>query len=904
MRWVGAPVCAYDTLGRRTRVTFPDGSFTSSSFDAEGNETQTTDRAGRITTYTYDELKRVVRTTLPNGSFTQTIYSPGGRVTATIDGRGNRSDYAYDGAARQVSTTLPFVANGPGGPLVRPQISTEFNALGAPSSRTDPAGRVTSFAYDAAGRLVQTTYPDGSKVQQSWDAKGRRTSITNEEGQTTNFTYDGLGRLIAVAGLAGDAGYTYDEAGNVLTQTDALGRVGRFRYDALNRLIERRYPGGETERFAYDAAGNPVLRIDGLGRATTLMVDAMNRPTQKVLPGGNTVSYTYMADGQRASVTDSRGVTNYAYDGSGRLASITHPTGETVNYTRDANGNVVSIAAASGALGYAYDALDRLAQVTATEGAATASYDLAGNRVRQTAANGIVTDSAFDLRNRPTSVSHKTGGGTVLHSFSTTYSPSGRRTKIIELDGAVDNFSYDSRGRLSTETRTGTNPYSISHTYDAVANRLQVIRDGTPTTFTYDVNDRLVSDGATTYAWDANGNLVSRTQGANVTIYGSDTENRLVSIQGGGVAEQYTYDDDGNRVAANRATGTTRFLVDGINPTGLSQVLEERDGGGNLKARYSYGNELLAMQIGGASHTHLRDALGSTRSVTDVTGAVTDRYQFDAYGNTVSALGSTANPYRYRGERLDAESGLYHLRARQYSPSAGRFLARDPFIGRLESPISLHRYLYANADPVGHFDPTGRESLVSLTVAQSISNTIKTAETASNFNQACNAFSTLGTVGYTVMAGELAYGFATAWFEGIGSFKTTLTVLGFNPAPLKRTDIKSADLRVEPGPKFKLAFAMQNGTSQAGSLGPDGFNVSSSGPIKIGKTELKKELKKCETISIGAVSLKQTSTNWMGIPVPTIIPALSIEIEMLKFIRNAWKLFDGISVDLQSATGF
>ena len=125
-----------------------------------------------------------------------------------------------------------------------------------------------------------------------------------------------------------------------------------------------------------------------------------------------------------------------------------------------------------------------------------------------------------------------------------------------------------------------------------------MIRDGTPTTFTYDVNDRLVSDGATTYAWDANGNLVSRTQGANVTIYGSDTENRLVSIQGGGVAEQYTYDDDGNRVAANRATGTTRFLVDGINPTGLSQVLEEA-GRRRQRARHPDGNELLAMQIGG-----------------------------------------------------------------------------------------------------------------------------------------------------------------------------------------------------------------------------------------------------------------------------------------------------------------
>ena len=99
---------------------------------------------------------------------------------------------------------------------------------------------------------------------------------------------------------------------------------------------------------------------------------------------------------------------------------------------------------------------------------------------------------------------------------------------------------------------------------------------------------------------------------------------------------------------------------------------------------------------------------------------MTDSYQFDAYGQTVSSTGSTVNPYHYSGERRDAESGMYQLRARYYHPGIGRFMSRDPFAGRADSPVSRHRYLYANDDPVNGSDPTGLETLPELSVVTSI----------------------------------------------------------------------------------------------------------------------------------------------------------------------------------------
>ena len=392
----------------------------------------------------------------------------------------------------------------------------------------------------------------------------------------------------------------------------------------------------------------------------------------------------------------------------GRLRSVNHPSGEVLAYTHDADGNVTSITTPSATVNYADDALDRLVDVVTPEGTASLAYDLVGNRLpRLAAANGITTDAAFDSRNRPTRLAHKAPGGATLLSYAMAYSASGRRTSVAEADGSTETYAYDARGRLISETRTGGNPYSSTHAYDAVGNRTQSVRNGAPVTFSYDANDRLTSDGTVSYGWDANGNLASRTQGANVTAYGFDAENRLMAVTGAAGAHQFGYDADGRRVRSASPAGTRHFLVDMQNPTGLAQVLEERDGSGLLQARYSYGDALLAQSQGGVASTILRDALGSTRALADTAGAITNRYTFDAVGTTIAASGAIPSSHLYRGERFDAETGLYHLRARYYSPSQGMFVSRDPHAGSLDDPTTLHRYLYARGDPMNFVDPTG-----------------------------------------------------------------------------------------------------------------------------------------------------------------------------------------------------
>ena len=167
---------------------------------------------------------------------------------------------------------------------------------------------------------------------------------------------------------------------------------------------------------------------------------------------------------------------------------------------------------------------------------------------------------------------------------------------------------------------------------------------------------------------------------------------------------------------------TTRYLVeDDLNPTGLPQVVEEVVNGA-VTRQYTYGLQRISQNLSPAvtgSNTwttsfYVYDGAGSVRHLTNSAGVVTDEYEYDAFGNSFTRQGTTPNNYLYRGEQFDSDLGLYYLRARYYNPTTGRFLSRDPEDGKETDPASLHKYLYANGDPVNGFDPRGHEDEISV----------------------------------------------------------------------------------------------------------------------------------------------------------------------------------------------
>ncbi|MGA3080440.1 MAG: RHS repeat-associated core domain-containing protein, partial [Terracidiphilus sp.] len=219
----------------------------------------------------------------------------------------------------------------------------------------------------------------------------------------------------------------------------------------------------------------------------------------------------------------------------------------------------------------------------------------------------------------------------------------------------------------------------------------------------YNADDQISSE-----TYDANGNVLA-TGGKTYTY---DAENHMTSANGGQVT--MIYDGDGNRVAKTVGGVTTQYLVDDLNPTGYSQVIEEVVNGA-VTRQYTYGLQRISEnQVVNSTWTpsfYVYDGGGSVRQLTNSAGAVTDEYEYDSFGNSFTKVGSTPNNYLYRGEQFDSDLGLYYLRARYYNPATGRFLSRDPYDGSTILPASLHRYLYASGNPVNRIDPRGRADL-------------------------------------------------------------------------------------------------------------------------------------------------------------------------------------------------
>ncbi|MDD3852694.1 MAG: RHS repeat-associated core domain-containing protein [Syntrophomonadaceae bacterium] len=95
-------------------------------------------------------------------------------------------------------------------------------------------------------------------------------------------------------------------------------------------------------------------------------------------------------------------------------------------------------------------------------------------------------------------------------------------------------------------------------------------------------------------------------------------------------------------------------------------------------------------------------------------------YTYDAFGNMIAQTGTTPNDYLFTGEQYDPNIGFYYLRARYMNPNTGRFLTMDTYEGSPFDPMSLHKYLYANASPLMYTDASGAFSLAEMTATFSI----------------------------------------------------------------------------------------------------------------------------------------------------------------------------------------
>ena len=182
-----------------------------------------------------------------------------------------------------------------------------------------------------------------------------------------------------------------------------------------------------------------------------------------------------------------------------------------------------------------------------------------------------------------------------------------------------------------------------------------------------------------------------------------------------------TYDDAGDRTSETADGVKTAYLNDPNQA--YDQVLEEYAPGGVLAATYVRGLDLLFQDRGGVRSFYAKDALGSTRALTDANGTVTDTLTYTAYGelDPAASTGTTANEFGFAGYQADAPTGLLNLRDRWLDAAAGRFTSADSYEGNISDPITRNHYAYTGGDPVNNTDPSGHDLLgLAISVLDSV----------------------------------------------------------------------------------------------------------------------------------------------------------------------------------------
>ena len=680
-----------DYNGNDTKfLYYPNGNLKSVTLPAQPG-----DVGARTTTYNYDA---------------RSDYQD--FLVSVVDALSNTYSYVPDADLRVIeskdaltprnSTFFRYV--NPSDPTTRGLL----DQITAPSNQGSGGNaRKTNYFFDDFLRIVQ--------VNQDIGVSAQATRLSH--------VYDGFSNLISqsrqqmVNGPSNTTTWSYDRLGRNITSFDPLGRLSRtdYAYYCMKNLVST-------------ARGLQILtQMDSLCRITQISSQREQRSFSydeigRVVRDSNSARYAWNIDAltQVGSNYNEAVYENgrlYEYDSLDRVITITFPDGTTQRYQYDKVGNVKKVTDTQGQVtDYLYHPDNRLKSVTVGTNSFSYEYDLAGRlkKISYPVSTGVVlsfTDpdgaNGWDANSRLVWMRYLKGTNN-LRSFNYSYDNSGNRTGLVDTVGTGPvitwSYSYDWLNRLLSATRNGV---STSYSYDNCDNRLTTV--GTTTKFdSYDFGDQLLQrvDGATTtFTYDRDGNMQSRTTGANTYTYlWSDFGNLQKSLLNGASQASHFYDSGGIR----RISGDgSKYYSSG------SLVLTENRPAGPVS--YIQGHQLLGIKQGGNLYYMISDGLGSMLSMVDSTGTVVASNETDAYGVTLgSPTGSVelrANTFTGAlGVRLESNSqttygssDLYYARARYYDSSLGRWLSPDPigFAG------GLNYYGYVNANPINAVDPSG-----------------------------------------------------------------------------------------------------------------------------------------------------------------------------------------------------
>lgn len=685
----------YDSYGRLTRITAPEGDTTGGyvtyAYDGRGNTTSVTRKAK-----TGSGLSDIVTSATFASSCTNVLTC--NKPVTTTDERGNVTDYVYNsthGGVEKVTLPAPVVSG------IRPETRYSYSVTSSGAYKLTGVSQCQTSAGPSCSSSA-----DEVKAEIAYDAHGNVTSVTRKAGDnslvsTTTATYDAVGNVATVDGpLSGSADtttYRYDArrqlVGAISADPDGSGtmipRATRNTYDVAGRLtdVEVGTVSGtdNTAWAAFSAAqkttttwtnGRQTKRVlssgstayalteisyDAVGR-TDCVAQRMNPSTWSALPGVCTLA-------SEGSFGKDR-ITKFAYDVAGRGVKRTVGYGTadesdemTLTYTD--NGQVTSVIDGEGnKTSYEYDGFDRVSKIlypVSTQGAATSST---------TDYEQLIYDPASNVVER--------------------------RLRGYHADNSQKiDYDYDDLNRLTAKDLPGSEP-DVAYTYDLLSRMTGASQSGHALTFGYDALSRNTSQsgplGSVNYAYDAAGRRTRMTWPDSFYVdYDYLVTGEMTKIRengatsGAGVLATYSYDYLGRRTQIVRGNGTsTSFTPDTVSRLSvLSHDLALTGSDVTTEFSYNPASQIAAIDRSNNVYTWTDDhdvTRGYTNNgLNQHTAAGTVSLDYDVRGN-LKTSGSDSFTYSSENLMVTAPGSVtlsYDPMLRLYQTNVGRRFAYD-----------------------------------------------------------------------------------------------------------------------------------------------------------------------------------------------------------------------------------
>jgi RHS repeat-associated protein len=701
----------YEETGTRVNITYMDALWRpilKHEFDAQNTAATlrasktTYDASGRVSFQSYPSSN-----TIPGDTGTRSFYDAIDRVTSVEQD----SEHGVLSTTTQYLSGLKTLVTNPKGYGT----TTSFMAW------NEPTYDFPVLSEQPEGKVIQI----GRHPRFGWPLQLTQRNAANTLSASRRYVYDGYAQLCKT--IEPETGVTvmgYDGAGNLAWQAAGLdagsdsynsttdcqhvaangaGRTVTRTYDPRNRLTHLTFPNGlGNQIWTYEKDGLPssVTAYNNAGN-TTPVITSYTYNKRRLLTGETLAQpgwYSWSV--------------GYAYDGYGHLSTQTYPTGLAVDYAPNPLGQPTKAGTfATGAQYYPNGALKQF-----------------------TYGNGVVHVMLQNERQLPSRVVNslhainfgQNNTNAVLDNANQ-YDRNGNVTNIWDYargDGYQYSrwLEYDQLDRL---TAAGSVSFGGDHwhrmTYDALDNlkswKLAGVKDYAE--YVYDAQNRLTSirntAGATVagLSYGPQGNLANK----NGQGYDFDFGNRLRDVPG---KENYRYDGLGRRVLAwqypTAAKPSGTVTLSQYTQSGQVIYQEDHDRSTAMEHIYLAGSIIATREPNwvtgqvGLKYQHT-DALGSPVAVTNASGQVIERMDYEPWGAIIGK--PNHNGIGYTGHVMDAATGLTYMQQRYYDQNIGRFLSVDPVAANTNTGLNFNRYWYANNSPYGFIDPDGRNGIPS-----------------------------------------------------------------------------------------------------------------------------------------------------------------------------------------------